>query len=131
MHNFVWDYFRAIFHYWWVLVFVVVGAANNLWKWFHPTKTDIPIPHWVRLIIAVAAIIVAQVLVYHDAIHNLNQVISDKSVLTSENWQLKHPLQSAATPNVASQKQQPASRPAPARVTQTGDKNITQLGNNN
>jgi hypothetical protein len=90
MLHFASDYIRALFHYWWVMVIGLFGAINTFWKWFHPNRKDIAIPHWLRVGIAVGAVIAAQILVHHDSISNLNHVIDDKKLLASENWQLKH-----------------------------------------
>lgn len=82
------DYGRAIFHYWWVIVFGAVGVIPTIWKWFHRDRRDLPIPHWLRVTIAVAALFLAQLLAYRDSIRNLDSVIADKAVLSSENWSL-------------------------------------------
>jgi hypothetical protein len=82
------DYVRAIFHYWWVIVFGSVGIIPTIRKWLHADRKELPIPHWLRLGIAAVALLVAQLLVYRDSIRNLDSVIADKASLSSENWKL-------------------------------------------
>src|SRR5258708_6816462 len=100
MLQFAWDYIVALAHYWWVIVIGLFGAINNVWKWFHPDRKDLPIPHWLRVGAAFAAIVAAQILVYRDSLRNLHRVIDDKRSLSAENWQLKQSPQSSATPNI-------------------------------
>lgn len=90
MLDFIGDYFRALFRYWWVMMFGLLGGANNVWKWFHPDRKDISIPHWVRIGVAVGAVVLAQFLAYRDSIKNLNAVISEKQRLSSENWHFRN-----------------------------------------
>lgn len=91
MYAFARDYFNAIYHYWWLMVFVVIGAPNSVWKWLHPNRKDIPIPHWLRLAIAIGAVVIAQGLAYRDSLNNLSRVIDEKKALASENWHLNNP----------------------------------------
>jgi hypothetical protein len=69
----------------------VAPNANTAYKWGHPERKDLPIPHWLRISIAIGAVVVAQGFVYHDSLKNLNTVIEEKRNVVSENWHLKHP----------------------------------------
>jgi hypothetical protein len=131
--HFASEYVHALAHYWWVLGIGVFSAINNFWKFFHPSGKGLEVPLWFRVCWAVAAITAAQILVYRDSIHNLNQVITDKQSVVSENWQLKHPLKTrdaAQDKSAVNVKRQSVSHTI-ATVKQTGDKNISQIGNDN
>jgi hypothetical protein len=47
------QYVAGIIHYWWLLMFGLPGAANTIYKWFHPERKDLPIPHWLRVYSAI------------------------------------------------------------------------------
>jgi len=71
------DYLRALIHYW-VLIVLAVMPFNNIWKWLHKERKDLPIPHWVRVAISVAALIAAPFLAYRDQAKNLDRIIQEK-----------------------------------------------------
>ncbi len=103
------QYFIGIVHYWWLLMFGLLGAVNTAYKWFHPERKDLPIPHWLRVYSAIGVLVIAQFLLYRDSIKNLSTVIADKQSCNSDNWRLKQQVTamsttpSSVTPHVKSQ----------------------------
>jgi hypothetical protein len=92
----LWQYVAAVFHYWWTLLvgFPAYAAVNGGWKFIHKDRKDIPLPHWVRITLAIAVAVTALFLVYRDSVKNLSIVIQDKAKLASDDWWLQHDLDS-------------------------------------
>ena len=88
MGTIIWDYLRAVIHYWWLIVPGLAMPLSNIWRWHHPERKELPIPLWIRVGIASGALILAQFLAYRDSIKNLSQVIIEKRDSYSRNAQL-------------------------------------------
>jgi hypothetical protein len=122
MLEFLKNYSVAIVHYAWLIVFGLPQMVNTAYKWGHPERKDLPIPHWLRISIAIGAVVVAQGFVYHDSLKNLNIVIEEKRKVVSENWHLNHPDNpSGIDKNPSAIK----SRPQPSRQTSLPPPNTT------
>lgn len=83
------DYLSALTHYWWIVLAGIIMPALDLYKWHHRDSKELVLPHWLRITIAVAALMLAQFLAYKDSISNLNKVISEKQTLSVDNDKLK------------------------------------------
>jgi len=110
------QYFFGIIHYWWLLMFGLLGAANTAYKWFHPDRKDLPIPHWIRVYSAIGALLIAQFLLYRNSIRNLDAVILEKQNCSSDNWHLKERVNTLSIgPSPAAPHVQPEGPVASAR----------------
>jgi hypothetical protein len=117
------QYFFGIIHYWWLLMFGLLGAANTAYKWFHPDRKDLPIPHWIRVYFAIGALLIAQFLLYRDSIKNLGAVILEKQSCNSDNWHLKervNALSIAHSPAIPQVQSEGSAASAPHRSSSSG-----------
>jgi len=121
------QYFFGIIHYWWLLMFGLLGAANTAYKWFHPDRKDLPIPHWIRVYFAIGALLIAQFLLYRDSIKNLGAVILEKQSCNSDNWHLKervNALSIAHSPAIPQVQSEGSAASAPHRNVGRGSKEL-------
>jgi hypothetical protein len=76
------EYIQVILPYWWALFPGVVMVLPEIYKWVHPQRKELEIPHWIRVTSVIVAISLVQFLAYRNSQKNLATVIEEKRQLS-------------------------------------------------
>jgi hypothetical protein len=87
------DYLLGIIAYWWALLPGVVMPLPDIYKWLHPKHRELRIPHGLRIGSVVAALFLAQFLVYRNSERNLTNVIEEKQELSRQVYSVDRKLE--------------------------------------
>jgi len=91
------NYLLGIIAYWWALLPGVVMPLPDIYKWLHPKHKELRIPDGLRIASVVAALFLAQFLVYRNSERNLTNVIEEKRELSSQIYSLNRKLEDQAS----------------------------------